>query len=257
MRLLLSPPASTWFDELDPEVSSDVQKLDSAFRDRFITNKPAWVLEQQLWGRTMQPTEGLDAYITAIDSLCARLQKPDVDRITSIVRGLTPSLRPFVIQQDPKTFSAAVQAARLVPESMSMATILESTPQAQETSVSSLQPSSSLADAISQQAKELQELKEQLKTITAQPVVAAASVHITCQLCRNTGHSATDCQLYINRGGQGQYSRRRTLTCSYCSRRGHLEKDCYTKRRKLSQSQNRQHEQSQSTASLNRTAPST
>ena len=63
-----------------------------------------------------------------------------------------------------------------------MATTLESTPQAQKTSVSSIQPSSCLADAISQQAKELQELKEQLKTIRAQPVVAAASVHITCQL---------------------------------------------------------------------------
>ena len=68
-------PASTWFNELEPEVSSDVQKLDSAFRDRFTTNQPAWVLEQQLWGRTMQPTEGLDAYITAIDSPCARLQR--------------------------------------------------------------------------------------------------------------------------------------------------------------------------------------
>ena len=113
------PPASTWFDELEPAVSSDVQKVDSAFRDRFLT------------AATLGPT-------------------------------------------------------------------LESTPQAQKTSVSSIQPSSFQADAISQQAKELQELK-QLKTVTVQPVVAAASVHITCQLCRNTGHSATDCQLYVNR----------------------------------------------------------
>ena len=51
MTLLLLPPASTWFDELEPAVSSDVQKLDSAFRDRFITNQPAWVLGQQLWGQ--------------------------------------------------------------------------------------------------------------------------------------------------------------------------------------------------------------
>ena len=51
MGLLLLPPASTWFDELEPAVSSDVQKLDSAFRNRFITNQPAWVLEQQLWGQ--------------------------------------------------------------------------------------------------------------------------------------------------------------------------------------------------------------
>ena len=51
MGLLLLPPANTWFDELEPAVSSDVQKLDSAFRDRFITNQPAWVLEQQLSGQ--------------------------------------------------------------------------------------------------------------------------------------------------------------------------------------------------------------
>ena len=40
----------------------------------------------------------------------------------------------------------------------------------------------------------------------------------------------------------GQYSRRRTITCSYFSRREHLVKECYTKRRELSQSQNRQQE---------------
>ena len=104
----------------------------------------------------MQPTEGLDAYIAAIDSLCARLQKPKVDRMTSFVRGLTPSIRPFVIHQDPQTFPGAMQAARLVQESMAMATTPDSTPQAQKALVSSIfNPLPPWADVITQQAKEL------------------------------------------------------------------------------------------------------
>ena len=68
----------------------------------------------------MQLSEGLDSYITAIDTLCSTLRKGDNDSTMCFVRGLTPALRPFVIQQDPKTFTAAVQAARLVQESLTV-----------------------------------------------------------------------------------------------------------------------------------------
>ena len=102
LHFLLLPPASTWFDELNPAIKGDVKRLDTAFSDRFVKDQPCWVLEQQLWSRVMEPTEGLDSYITPIDSLCARLQKSDADRKMCFVRGLTPALHPFVMRENPK-----------------------------------------------------------------------------------------------------------------------------------------------------------
>ena len=53
------------------------------------------------------------------------------------VTGLTPSLRPFVIQQDSKSFAAAVQAARLAQESLTMAAIYRAIGHQHASSVSS------------------------------------------------------------------------------------------------------------------------
>ena len=86
LRLLLVPPASTWFDELADATKADVDLLDTAFKDRFVNNQPGWVLEQQLWSRFMSPSEGLDSYVTAIDTLCSRLHKTDANRTTCFVR---------------------------------------------------------------------------------------------------------------------------------------------------------------------------
>ena len=86
LRLLLTPPASSWFDQLDGKVTSDVKRLSEAVEDRFVDNQPQWLLEQQLWSRTMQPTEGLDTYMAAIDDLCSRLKKSETNQITCFVR---------------------------------------------------------------------------------------------------------------------------------------------------------------------------
>ena len=41
LRLLLVPPASTWFDGLDDAVKNDVAKLCEAFNHQFVDNQPA------------------------------------------------------------------------------------------------------------------------------------------------------------------------------------------------------------------------
>lgn len=120
LHLLLLPPASSWFDQLDRKISGDVPKLHQVFKDRFVLNQPSWLLEQQLWARTMQPTEGLDSYVNAVDDPCARLGKTEADKVTCFVRSLLPSLCTYVIQQSPKNFSEAVQSARLAYESVDM-----------------------------------------------------------------------------------------------------------------------------------------
>ena len=87
MRLLLLPQPVPGSMSWSPQCHQISRNWDSAFRDRFIPKSTCLGTGAATLGRTMQPTEGLDAYITAIDSLCARLQKPDVDRITSFCTG--------------------------------------------------------------------------------------------------------------------------------------------------------------------------
>jgi len=237
LRLLLLPPASSWFDQLGTKITTNVTQLETAFRERFINNQPSWLLEQQLWSRAMLPTEGLDSYLTAVDTLCTRLGKTEADKITCFVRGLLPSLRSYVIQQSPKSFSAAVQAARLAHESVSLGT---STIHAMTTSTdSSLEA-------------QIQELQEQVKALrTASPpderpdVTVAAARNIICQLCHRQGHAADEC--HVLRSAR----KRPPPTCFFCQKRGHVVRDCREKQRV----QRRGQEQTNA-SSLNRSAPS-
>lgn len=243
LRLLLLPPASSWFDQLDSKVTGDVAKLHQAFKERFVLNQPSWLLEQQLWSRTMQPTEGLDSYLAAIDDFCARLGKSESDKVTSFVRGLLPSLRTYVIQQSPKTFIDAVQAARLAHESVNMVSPTTGNINAMDTAIS--------CESTSALSRQVQELQEQVKALQMQPppgettVAAAVTSNVTCQLCNNRGHGANDCQLYRKR--------RNVPTCYYCRRRGHVERECRTKVRDRQQGQTNN---SQAGNSLNQPAPS-
>ena len=91
-----------------------MKKLDTGSSDRFVKGHAGLLgLGTTPVVAVMQPTEGLDSHITAVDSLRARLQKPDAEKKRCFVRGLTPPLRPFVMREDPKSFAAAVQLARL------------------------------------------------------------------------------------------------------------------------------------------------
>jgi hypothetical protein len=115
LQLVLKGPARLWLDSITDEVKQDRQRLVTAFRERFVDNMPnvLWLQEQQLLSRQMQHNEKLEDYIFDIDNLCSILKKPDNDRVSYFVRGLIPSLKPFVIQQKPTTWKEAIQAARL------------------------------------------------------------------------------------------------------------------------------------------------
>ena len=189
----------------------------------------------------MQPTEGLDSYITAIDSLCARLQKSDADRKMCFIRGLTPALHPFVMRENPKSFHAAVQLARLAMESESVTTPASSTGVANVSTPS-------LQHVVHEQKKAIEELRRQLASLMTPPPVVAAAVDTTtittCQLCSNAGHVARECRLYTD-------GRRKEITCHYCKKRGHVERNCYSKER-----DQRRGQQPQPQPALNLTAPS-
>ncbi|CAC5386271.1 unnamed protein product [Mytilus coruscus] len=114
-----------WLQNVDKTVNSTehiTKQITSAlfkgFSDHFLSLHPTWMLEQQLYKRSLRSGEGLEEYITDIQRRCKRLLKTDRETVTAFIRGLPSSVRLFVIQKNPKDFKEAIQSARLAQESL-------------------------------------------------------------------------------------------------------------------------------------------
>ena len=69
-----------------------------------------WGIESKLLTRKQLPTETLDSYASSIMIACSQLKKSDSERQGLFIRGLLPE---FVLAQQPNSYQAAVDAARL------------------------------------------------------------------------------------------------------------------------------------------------
>ena len=141
MRLLFQGPASSFFDGIRTS--------------HFISSQSDWLLEQQLWDRSLNEHETLDVFMASIDQLCARLHKTESDKVSCFVRGLPNHIRFPVIQSRPSTILEAYQSARL-------AMLHLSPPDASRTSaINSIpDPSADLTSQITKQREEIHELKQ-------------------------------------------------------------------------------------------------
>ena len=63
--------------------------------------------------------ENIEIFIMDIDRRCYILAKSEKEKNAALMRGLHPTIRMFVIQQNPKTWIEAVHAARLSADSIS------------------------------------------------------------------------------------------------------------------------------------------
>ena len=115
MRLNLEGSALSWFHALPHPVSRDKGKLITTFKEHFGQLHPKWMLEQQLYDRCMSTSENLESYITDIESRCARLNKSNTEMTTVFIRGLSPALRMFVIQQNPLSFDMCSAVHKTCP----------------------------------------------------------------------------------------------------------------------------------------------
>ncbi|VDI13600.1 Hypothetical predicted protein [Mytilus galloprovincialis] len=92
--------------------------LFKGFSEQFLSLRPTWMLEQQLYERSLSSGDGLEEYITDIQRRCKKLFKTDRETVTAFIRGLPASVRLFVLQKNPKDFKEAIQSARLAQESL-------------------------------------------------------------------------------------------------------------------------------------------
>ena len=86
IRLLLSGSAVSWFSALPTEDRENKERLYTAFRNRF-GQQPSWLMEQQLWSRTVLDHEDIEVYISDIDQRCHRLGMDGKTQESAFVRG--------------------------------------------------------------------------------------------------------------------------------------------------------------------------
>lgn len=217
MQLKLEGNALSWFQALPLGVKKNSGALFKGFSDHFTSLHPTWMLEQQLYERSMTTGEGLEEYITDIQRRCKRLQKTDKETVTAFIRGLPASLRLFVIQKNPKDFREAIQSARLAQESLSAFPTLE-------TGTTTV-----INQTLKQQQEAIHELTkaiETMKTESAIRVNAAANGRsfMKCQLCDKAGHNAKMCRKYTVR--EKKNSQKDGSACYKCGKEGHFARNC-------------------------------
>ncbi len=221
MQLMLEDGALSWFLALHDKHKMTLDELCNAFIGHFQSQKPTWLLEQQLWSRTMSPTENLEEYILDIHRLCQELSKSDKEQTASFVRGLPPTIRCQVVQKDPQNWTEACQAARLAQQAAAFIH-----PAARDGS------DTDMRNMMSLQAQSIAELASAIKGLQTTSSAPSEDAHVShigrppktiCQLCDTAGHSAPDCQQQ-----QQQMPRQtaRQIICYYCNKKGHIIRDC-------------------------------
>ena len=107
-----------------PEVRGNLEALEQALRQVYVSPHQQFLRRQELNNRTQGPLESLKNYLN-VDARAARLQLTDAETMQCFLQGLRQDLKEHVILQIPQTYAAAVDAARLKnPLSRSLTSIL-------------------------------------------------------------------------------------------------------------------------------------
>ena len=96
-----------------PKVRADLDALQQALRQVFVSPHRQFLRRQELNNRTQGPLESLESYLDDVDARAARLQLTDAETMQCFVQGLRQDLKEHVILQLPETYAAAVDTAGL------------------------------------------------------------------------------------------------------------------------------------------------
>ena len=218
MRLLLRRSAVSRFSALPTEDRENKERLYAAFRNRF-GRQPSWLMEQQLWSRTMLDHEDIEVYINEIDQRCHRLGMDGKTQVSAFVRGLTPHLRAYVIQQNPSTFDEAAQAARLAQEAKLITTSSQNQPTQDSLLINMVKTVTELSETV-RSLKQHHQPQVTMATADKGKSKFSHSEAVNCQLCGRRGHTALSCRLNEKSSGQN-------VRCFNCHRFGHKAYQCH------------------------------
>jgi hypothetical protein len=110
---LLRGEAATWFDTLEPATTARFDRLIDEFKRAFCMNDDLiWMDHQKLFSTPEQPTESVTAFVTRIKNQARCLDITPQTLLHSVIAGLRPNVRQFVVSQGGLTdLNTAVEIA--------------------------------------------------------------------------------------------------------------------------------------------------
>ena len=243
--LMVDGAAEVWYNGLGNEVKTNWHQLEQAYRQKYIAaNNLNWLKEQGLFARIQAPGELVETYITDVRQKCDQLQKGEAETRSIILRGLQPTIKAFVIGQQPATLEDLETKAKLAES------IEKITPKNPSTDKVNLMQDTynktigdltrsiqGLEEQIKQQNRDVQFMKNNMRSqrysqgrgIAQYPETTKGNFQPFCQRCKKMGHRASNC---VRRPEASD------MICFRCNRRGHLKRDCNQARGNQIQSSN-------------------
>ena len=149
--LFLEGYALDWYDMLPEEAQNDMDELKRQFQARYSFNTSnTFSKVAEVFSMKQRGGEKTLDFIAHVQHEAAKVDLPLEQTLQAILNGLSTAVRPFVLQQGPKTTEDIRRAATLLDQATTI----------------SLSPSSSSAQP-SEIKETLADLKQQIATLTA------------------------------------------------------------------------------------------
>jgi len=150
-KLLLAEQAADWLKTLEDNVSSDYQRLITAFKSRYaLTDLQKWRKASSMWERDQKTCESVDTFITDIKRAAKQIPITDQNLVRfAVLKGLRPAIRLHVLQSKATTLNDVIDAARVAEAA------LDATKDVTDNTVSELTKQiAGLIDQLNQQPRE-------------------------------------------------------------------------------------------------------
>jgi len=114
MPLLLQQNAATWFQILPADRKDTFDNLRAAFVERYGQNQLApWQRATRVWCMEQRPTEPVQDFVASIVQAANEAGLTDEQRLQAVIKGLRPSIRQYVLRQQPANIEELLAAAIL------------------------------------------------------------------------------------------------------------------------------------------------
>jgi len=115
VKILMRDGACDWYDSLPAESKASFDAFADAFKTRFApSDLTRWTEVNEVLTRKQAEGESVDEYIMTMTRFAKRVPIPDGAMLRyTIIKGLLPSVRAHVLQQNVKSMSELIHAARV------------------------------------------------------------------------------------------------------------------------------------------------
>lgn len=246
--LLLSDSAKYWYDSLSATIKQDVEKLNTAFINKYGPTSVSFVQETMLLERNQKTGETLDQYYQDMVKRFSLLDTKEPERWKHFVRGLLPKLKAFVLQKECKNLEEAVAYAKtgehiLALENDSVQNVADLVAQlalhAKNTQTADSYSAPSVASVTTPTPSTPRPQNDDNQRRFSRPMNRQARPQIQrrdrrdrttdgrpiCHKCSRVGHIANFCRATPR--SVTPTPMRPTKQCQWCNRRGHEANQCY------------------------------